>query len=121
MAKILLVEDEEQLRSMLKLVLLDAGHEVEEAGDGTQAYESYSQRPADLLLTDIIMPEKEGLETIMKFRKSYPDLKIIAMSGGGRTAVNYLDVAKRLGARHVLAKPFSNKELLQAVQMVLEM
>jgi CheY-like chemotaxis protein len=121
MANILLVDDEEQLRSILRIVLESAGHEVEEAGNGKEAVESYRSRPADLLVTDIIMPEKEGIETIIQLRESYPKVKIIAMSGGGRTGdQNYLKLAKKLGANHVLAKPFSNSEFLAAVNLVLQ-
>lgn len=121
MAKILLVEDEEQLRSMLRFVLEDAGHEVEEAGNGKEAEDSYRCRSAELLITDIIMPGEEGIETIIKFRKSHPNTKIIAMSGGGRTdAQNYLDLARRLGADHTLAKPFSNGDLLTLVNTLLQ-
>ena len=121
MAHILLVEDEEQLRSMLRFVLESAGHEVEEAGNGKEAIESYRSRPADLLVTDIVMPEKEGIETIIQLRKSYPKVKVIAMSGGGRTGdLNYLELARKLGANHVLAKPFSNSEFLAAVNLVLQ-
>lgn len=119
MASILLVEDDEQLRSMLRIVLDRAGHEVQEAGNGKEALEIYSRRPTDLIVTDIVMPDKEGLETILEFRRSYPDVKIIAMSGGGRTgAQNYLELAKKLGADHILTKPFSNKEILDGIQIV---
>jgi DNA-binding response OmpR family regulator len=119
MASILLVEDDEQLRSMLRIVLDRAGHEVQEAGNGKEALEIYNRRPTDLIVTDIVMPDKEGLETIMEFRRSYPDVKIIAMSGGGRTgAQNYLQLAKKLGADHILTKPFSNQEILDGIHIV---
>jgi CheY-like chemotaxis protein len=121
MANILLVDDEEQLRSILRIVLESAGHQVEEAGNGKEAVESYRSRPADLLVTDIVMPEKEGIETIIQLRESYPNVKVIAMSGGGRTGdQNYLELARKLGANHVLAKPFSNSEFLAAVKLVLQ-
>ena len=119
MASILLVEDDIQLRSMLKIVLDRAGHEVQEAGNGKEALELYTKSPADLIVTDLVMPDKEGLETIMEFRRSYPDVKIIAMSGGGRTgAQNYLDLAKKFGADYIVTKPFSNKEILDGIQIV---
>ena len=119
MASILLVEDDVQLRSMLKIVLDRAGHEVQEAGNGKEALELYTKSPADLIVTDLVMPDKEGLETIMEFRRSYPDVKIIAMSGGGRTgAQNYLDLAKKFGADYIVTKPFSNKEILDGIQIV---
>src|SRR6266404_4336168 len=119
MSKILLVDDEQQLRSMLRIALESAGHEVEEAGDGKEAIESYCSHPADLLVTDIVMPGQEGIETIMQFRDKFPELKIIAMSGGGKNnRQTYLDWAKKLGANRALAKPFSIDDFLTAVQEV---
>jgi YesN/AraC family two-component response regulator len=89
------------------MILEDAGHQVEEASNGNEAIGCYQSRPIDLLVTDIIMPEEEGLETIIKFHASFPGAKIIAMSGGGfGAAQNYLNTAKRFGAHHTLAKPF---------------
>ena len=120
MANILLVEDEEQLRSMLKIVLENAGHTVHEAGDGKEALESYIRHPADLVVTDIVMPNKEGIETILEFRRNHPGLRIIAMSGGGRnSAQDYLKLAKSFGADYVLTKPFSNQAILDVVKTVL--
>ena len=123
MAKILLVDDEEELRTMLKIVLESAGHEVEVAGNGQEAVENYSRHPADLVVTDIVMPEKEGIETIVQLRKRYPNVKIIAMSGGGGRpgAQNYLEMAKKLGANHALPKPFSKSVFLDAVKLVLDL
>src|SRR5688572_11256152 len=119
MASILLVDDDEQLRPMLKMVLERAGHVVNEAGNGKEALVSYSRQQAELVVTDLVMPDKEGLETIMELRRTYSDLKIIAMSGGVRTgAHNYLALAVKFGADHVLNKPFSNQELLDAVSML---
>ena len=120
MANILLVEDEEQLRSLLKIVLESAGHTVQEAGDGKEALESYVRNPADLMVTDIVMPNKEGIETILEFRRNHPGLRIIAMSGGGRnSAQDYLKLAKSFGADYVLTKPFSNQAILDVVKTVL--
>ncbi|MEO8434792.1 MAG: response regulator [Pyrinomonadaceae bacterium] len=119
MASILLVDDDEQLRPMLKMVLERAGHVVNAAGNGKEALVSYSLHPTELVVTDLVMPDKEGLETIRELRRTYPDLKIIAMSGGGRTGVqNYLELAVKFGANHILNKPFSNQELLDGVQML---
>ncbi len=121
MGKILLVDDEEQLRSMLRIVLEDAGHEVVAAGNGKEAFEIFQSRPVDLMVTDLIMPGQEGIETIIQFRQRYPKVKIIAMSGGGRTgAQNYLDLARKLGANLTLSKPFSNSDFLTGVNGVLE-
>ena len=119
MASILLVDDDEQLRPMLKMVLERAGHVVNEAGNGREALVSYNRQQTDLVVTDLVMPDKEGLEMIMELRRSYPALKIIAMSGGGRTGTqNYLELAVKFGANHILNKPFSNQELLDGVKML---
>ena len=120
MASILLVEDDEQLRPLLRLVLERGGHQVVEAGNGKEALEIYLRKPTDLVVTDLVMPDKEGLETILELRRIYPDVKIIAMSGGGRTGgtEGYLDLAKKFGANHILTKPFSNQEILEGIQMV---
>lgn len=120
MAKILIVDDEQQLRDVLKTVLQDEGHEVVEASNGNVALEQFRQTATDLIITDIVMPDKEGLETIIDFRRMYPGVKIIAMSGGGRTSPHdYLDMAKKLGAAEVIAKPFSIDDFLKCVEMVL--
>src|SRR5687767_10081306 len=119
MATILLVDDDEQLRPMLKMVLERAGHVVNEAGNGKEALMSYSRQQTELVVTDLVMPDKEGLETIIELRRAHPGLKIIAMSGGGRTgASNYLELAVKFGANHILNKPFSNQELLDGVKML---
>jgi CheY-like chemotaxis protein len=122
MADILLVDDEEQLRELLRFVLEDAGHSVREAVDGNEALESYRHHPADVVVTDIVMPNKEGTETILEFRRRYQDIKIIAMSGGGRISPqDYLKLAKTFGANITLAKPFTNQDFLAAINAVLEM
>src|SRR6185295_6801254 len=107
MTSILLVDDDEQLRTMLSLVLRRAGYEVRVAIDGIEASNFYRSHPTDLIITDLMMPGKEGLEIIMELRKDYPGARIIAMSGGGRIGtMNYLKVARALGAQEVLEKPF---------------
>jgi CheY-like chemotaxis protein len=122
MADILLVDDEEQLRELLTFVLENAGHIVRKAADGNEALESYRNDPADVVVTDIVMPNKEGTETILELRRNYPGIKIIAMSGGGRNnPQDYLKLAKTFGANMTLAKPFTNQEFLDAVRTVLEM
>jgi DNA-binding NtrC family response regulator len=120
MASILLVEDDEQFRSMFAESLSLAGYDVQAAGDGLQGIKSYRDRPADLIITDLIMPEKEGLEMIQYLRQNHPEAKIIAMSGGGRYA-NYdvLKIAKAFGALGVLEKPFARDEMLELVRQVL--
>jgi CheY-like chemotaxis protein len=122
MTRILLVDDDEQFRSMLSESLRRAGYEVTEARDGFEGIRLYRNHPSDLIITDLIMPEKEGLETIQEYRRGYPEVKIIAISGGSRNgSVDYLKMAKALGAQRVLAKPFLRQEILDAVTQVLEL
>ena len=120
MTSILLVDDDEQLRTMLSVVLRRAGYEVQVAIDGIEASNFYRSHPTDLIITDLMMPEKEGLEIIRELRKDYPLAKIIAMSGGGRTGtMNCLEVARAFGAQQVLEKPFPHQEMLEAIRRVL--
>jgi len=121
MAKILVIDDEPSILLMIKKMLEKAGHEVEMALNGKEGMQIFEKNKADLLITDIIMPEKEGLETIVEMRKKYPDLKIIAISGGGRiSADGYLPGAKLLGANMVFQKPLIQKEFLEAVSFLLK-
>ncbi len=116
-AKILLIEDDAGLRAALGEILRDAGYEVLEAGEGNSGIRIYTESTPDLVITDVIMPEKEGIETILALKKINPKVCIIAMSGGGKqNAETYLQVARFLGARRILTKPFSMNELLTAVQ-----
>ena len=116
MARILVIDDEDELRSMLRHMLEHAGHEVAEAVNGAAGIEIYERDAPDLIITDIIMPEKEGVETIIALRRADPALPIIAISGGGRLdATDFLTMAKKLGARHTLTKPFRRDQLLEAV------
>lgn len=120
MIRVLLVDDDDSLRKMLKLSLQKMGHLVEEAGTGTEALRLCECEPPDVVVTDIIMPDKEGLETIVTIRQLYPELRIIAMSGGGRTnTIDYLKIARRLGAMHTLEKPFSYETLSSAITKVM--
>ena len=116
MARILVVDDEELARFTIRDILETAGHEVVEAANGNEAIESQKANPCDLMITDIIMPEKEGVATIIELKRDYPDLKIIAISGGGRTKnLDFLQLADEFGADKILAKPFSEDELLERV------
>ena len=120
MCKILLVDDDESFRKMIRLTLLKLGYDVTEAANGKQARQAFAAGPVDVLLTDLIMPDQEGLETIQEFRHAHPTVKIIAMSGGGRiNAVDFLKIARMMGAQQTLAKPFSNQELSMAIENVL--
>jgi YesN/AraC family two-component response regulator len=122
MARILLIEDDESVRTILYLTLVHVGHEVIEARNGREGLDRFRETKPDLVITDIVMPEKEGFEVLMKIRRKNPALKIIAISGGGlHNAAHYLHTAKLLGAAKVLAKPFSNEELMAAVNELLEL
>ncbi|MDY6987587.1 MAG: response regulator [Thermodesulfobacteriota bacterium] len=115
-ARILVIDDDIGIRAMLRRLLEGAGYDVAEASDGRQGIRLYRQDPADLVITDLIMPEKEGLETIRELRRDFPHVKILAISGGGRVSPDeYLHMAKSFGAKRTLAKPFDPKELLEVV------
>jgi DNA-binding response OmpR family regulator len=120
MSHLLLIDDDDNFRKMLRTTLEDRGYEVTEACDGKEGLARHGARPADLVITDLIMPGKEGLETIIELRKLKPGLKIIAMSGGGRmSAKDYLPIARQLGAARVFAKPFANDALVAAINELL--
>jgi len=116
MAKILIIDDDPSILTMLKRMLEKAGHEVDIAGNGKEGLEKIESCPPDLLVTDIVMPEKEGLELIVFLRKKNPGLKIVAISGGGRFHYEgYLTSAKMLGADLTFQKPLVHKEFIQAI------
>jgi CheY-like chemotaxis protein len=120
MTTILLVDDDDQFRSMVAEVLSRASYEVQQARNGNEATVMYSNHQTDLVITDLMMPEKEGLETIREIRHLNPDVRIIAMSGGGRNGFeDYLKVAKVFGARVVIDKPFTHQEILGAIHKAL--
>ena len=117
MALILLVDDDDNFRTMLRITLQRLGHQIKEAGDGNEALKLCQQEAFDAVMLDLIMPEKEGMETIVELRKQTPDVKIIAMSGGGRlNAKDILLAAKAIGANQILAKPFSNESMVDALK-----
>ena len=117
MPSVLVVDDQDQVRQLIRETLEQAGYEVEEACDGKEGLERYRVRSTDLVIMDILMPDQDGLETIMTLRQEFPDIRIIAMTGGSDTVgiPNFLEVAKMLGARRTLQKPFELKVLLEAV------
>jgi CheY-like chemotaxis protein len=120
MSRILIVDDDPSFRTMLSQMLERAGYEVQEAENGNAALAAYSRQSSDLIITDLVMPEKEGIETIMEFRRTNPQAKIIAISGGGRINPEVtLDLARKLGANRCLAKPFTQREILDAVAQLL--
>jgi DNA-binding response OmpR family regulator len=120
MSKILVIDDEPAILLMLKKMLEKAGHEVDIASNGNEGIILFEKNKHNLLITDIIMPEKEGMETIIELHKKYPGLKIIAISGGGRiNSEGYLPGAKLLGANMIFQKPLIQKEFLVAVATLL--
>ena len=120
MARILLIDDDNTFRTTLSGMLTHYGHTVFEACNGREGLGLFDDCKPDLVITDIIMPEKEGLEVVVELHKKSPYLKIIAMSGGGLLdADNYLYMANVLGAAKVLVKPFSAAVLMAALAEVL--
>jgi len=119
MASILLIDDDEMLRGVLAKALAHGGHSVIQAGDGRQGVELARVAPIDLVITDLIMPVQEGVETIMTLRRERPTLPVVAMSGGASNSKLYLDIAGKIGARRVLSKPFTPKQLLETIDEVL--
>ncbi|MCU0589463.1 MAG: response regulator [Syntrophobacteraceae bacterium] len=122
MKTILLIDDEKLLLNMLRSMLEREGFGVLEAEDGNRGLQLVREGGVDLVITDIFMPDKEGLETIRELRKVYPHIKIIAISGGSPKAEGFspLPLAEKLGADHVLPKPFERSELLALIARCLE-
>ena len=115
MATILIIDDEQNIRALLRFALEAAGYEVMEATNGRQGLERYRHRPADLVITDILMPELNGLDMILELTRAFLNVKVIAISGAPDTQ-DALDAAKLLGVRHTVHKPFSMEALLKTVQ-----
>jgi CheY-like chemotaxis protein len=120
MPRVLIIDDEPEIRTLVQHVLNGAGYETVQAGDGREGIALLRKDPADLIITDLIMPGQEGLETIMEIRRFYPKMKIVAMSGGGHGGVlDFLPMASQLGAARTLPKPFTRDQLLTAVREAL--
>lgn len=113
MGDILIIDDEPEIRSLIRAVLESDGHTITEASDGSEGINSLHESPVDVIITDIIMPGKEGLETINELRKMKSDVKIVAMSGGRQ---NHLETAKLLGASKIIQKPFNNNSLILTIR-----
>lgn len=121
MATILIIDDDRQVCDLLKQVLEEEGYTVITATNGREGIERYRAQPADVIVLDILMPEKEGLETILDLRREFPQVKIIAMSGGSeRARLNLLDMAKRLGAQYTLHKPFQIQAFTDLIRNAME-
>jgi CheY-like chemotaxis protein len=120
-ARILVIDDDTHIRDLLRKVLEGAGHTVAAAPNGRVAMRMWRENPADLIITDILMPEQDGLGFIRELRRDVPTAKIIALSGGSQKIhLDTLDIAKRFGAVHTLHKPFDINELLEIVQSTIE-
>jgi YesN/AraC family two-component response regulator len=122
MKSILIVEDEAQMRTMLSKVLARGGYKVVEAKNGDEGMRLFRAQPADLVITDLIMPGKKGLELIAELKREFPQTKMIAISGGGWRVDDeeYLSAAEKLGVDYSLSKPFQNETLLSMVNDLLK-
>ena len=116
---VLVIDDDDMLRQMLARALGLEGFTVEQASDGLQGVELARSRPIDLVVTDLVMPGQEGMETILTLRRERPRLPIIAISGGVTNSKLYLDIAAKIGARRVLPKPFQPRTLIALIEQVL--
>lgn len=120
--RILVIDDDPSVRDVMEKMLSSEGFEVRTASDGLEGMRLIkSDSEIDLVITDMIMPEKEGIETIRELKRDFPHIRILALSGGGRGSADwYLDLAAKMGADSVLKKPFVKQELVEAVQNLLE-
>jgi DNA-binding response OmpR family regulator len=117
--RILVVDDNEDLRSTIQALLRADGFDVAVAGNGQAALELHQSRPADVVITDLFMPDKDGIETIVELKKLSPQLKIVAISGWTSTqGSDYLRVAREIGATVTLQKPFDPQELSRVVRQL---
>ena len=117
MARILVIDDDELTRFTLSKILEKENHEVTVAKDGAEGTALFTAQPFPLVITDLYMPKKEGMETIVELKENYPDTKIIAVSGGGRMGTSVpLNLAQKLGADHVIEKPFGKDQVLDCVK-----
>lgn len=120
MARILIIDDDDNVRRLLRRLFEREGQTVLEAADGREGLRLYRLAPTEIVITDILMPEQNGLETIIALRKEFPAVKIIALSGGRQTGrQNLLHDAERLGAQYTLHKPFDIQELTDVVNKLL--
>ena len=120
MARILIVDDDEMVRFTIREILESVGHDITEAENGLRVNNLHKADPFDVIITDIVMPEKEGFETIRELKRDDPNVPIIAISGGGRFKTEaYTRIASDLGADHGLNKPFDDEQLLKLVNTCL--
>ncbi len=116
---ILLIDDNDQIRALLRRILEEAGYFVIDAANGREGLRQFRQTPVALVITDLLMPDSDGLEVTMTLRRESPHVKIIALTGGAGEP-NLLQVAKLLGAHRTMKKPLEMTELLKAVQQELQ-
>jgi DNA-binding response OmpR family regulator len=120
MPRILVIDDDDLIRAALRRALECEGYDVVDAQHGKEGIDLFREQGADLIITDIIMPEKDGIETIKEIRRDFPEVGIVAISGGGCIAADhYLALARRSGAQKTFTKPLGSKELLEAVRELL--
>jgi len=121
MKRILVLDDDIEMRQLLRLMLEQAGYEVVAAGGGYEGMRLFRKEPTDLVITEMTMPEKDGIETIRELQRDFPRVKIIAISGGGQRVdpQRVLKIARDFGAAHTFAKPFKREALLEAVQTLI--
>jgi DNA-binding response OmpR family regulator len=118
--QILVIEDDFAVRELILQTLSRAGYQVIAAGDGVEGLSLFREKNPALVITDIVMPQKEGLQTIIELRQESPGVKVIAMSGGGRYCnADYLKLARKFGAARTVSKPFMREEMLTAVRELL--
>ena len=122
MTSILVIDDDPEIRTYVREILEAEGHEIREAKNGVEGIKTHRKSPADLILCDILMPEKDGLETVRELHREFPSLKIVAMSGDSpwKTAFDFLAMAKTFGAGASIHKPISPKTLLSTIREILE-
>ena len=120
MPRILVVDDDPNLRTAIRRMLEPEGFEIEEASDGRNGMRAFRVRPAELVLCDVFMPEKDGLEVLRELAQEFSSDRVMAMSGGGfRGTMNLLPIVQDLGAAAVLYKPFERAEILTVVRQLL--
>ena len=122
MPKVLIIDDDDMFRNMLVEMLSLEGYDISEASDGNTGLSVFTENTPDLVITDILMPEKEGMQTIREIRQIAPNVKIIALSGGGThpTGLDYLQMALDLGADRSFPKPFKTSEFIEAIAQMIK-
>lgn len=120
MARILIIDDEPAVRAVMRAMLESARHHILEAANGMAALAALAAAPIDVVVTDILMPDRDGIETILDIRKQFPAVKILAMSGGGLCGKHdLLEAAQKLGAHDTMSKPFRKSEILAKIDRLL--